>query len=828
MTPENSFQDPALEQALSEIRDEAVDAAVIEAAGNRVWARLAEAAGQLSGEPIRGCAGFQALLADYRAGRLPQGRAMLVEDHLHSCVACRHIYEGKVVTMPAARPAARPARWNSNAARWAAAAAVVIAAGAGVWTLIEHSGAPGGRARVEAVSGWLYQVAADGALHPLAAGQSLPEGVEIRTAKDSDALLRLADGSSVELRERSSLFTSASANDLTVRLGRGSVMVEAAKRHKGHLFVDTGDCRVAVTGTIFGVSAGVKGSRVSVVQGEVHVAQGSGEKVLHRGDQTVTGAGMDPETVKDDIAWSRNRDHYYALLADLRATLERIHLPDLRYQSDLLNRLPASTVLYASIPNLGDYLSQAQAVLNGKIAESPELAPFWNEHGGKMQPVIDKLRAASSYLGGEIVVVVLAAADGKPQAPVLVAETKRDGFAAFLKQQGVPLTVEVRHGLVAFGPDRAAVESLVPVFDSPAGGFEGTPFYERIAQVYREGAGLFVCADPTRLTPGEPMAGMRYFVAEEKEINQQMETRAALTFDPAHSSIPAWLADPAPMGSLDYVSPEAGTVAAFLVRNPAVIADLLAGVLKTTPAGLGAQGDVRNNLAASLGGEFAVSLDGPLMPVPSWKLVVEVSDPQRLQAVFASLVADANRQPAKSGGHGIHMAQETVDGRTYYTIDSPELGPLAAAHYTFADGYMIAAPSRVLVKRALDLKAAGTSITHSEKFMALTPRDHYANFSAVLYQNLGASLAPLAGMLSGMAGVHAGHPNPADRLGNLKPTLIAAYGAPDRITVATAGDLLGGRLEALLTGDPSGWTAGSLPLGQLFGTGGHKPAYREK
>jgi hypothetical protein len=269
-------------------------------------------------------------------------------------------------------------------------------------------------------------------------------------------------------------------------------------------------------------------------------------------------------------------------------------------------------------------------------------------------------------------------------------------------------------------------------------------------------------------------------------------------------------------------------VAAFLVRNPAVIADLLAGVLKTTPAGLGAQGDVRNNLAASLGGEFAVSLDGPLMPVPSWKLVVEVSDPQRLQAVFASLVADANRQPAKSGGHGIHMAQETVDGRTYYTIDSPELGPLAAAHYTFADGYMIAAPSRVLVKRALDLKAAGTSITHSEKFMALTPRDHYANFSAVLYQNLGASLAPLAGMLSGMAGVHAGHPNPADRLGNLKPTLIAAYGAPDRITVATAGDLLGGRLEALLTGDPSGWTAGSLPLGQLFGTGGHKPAYREK
>ena len=248
MTPENSFQDPALEQALSEIRGEAVDPAVVEAAANRVWARLTEAAGQLSAEPIRGCAGFQALLADYRAGRLPQGRAMLVEDHLHACVACRHVYEGKVVTMPAARPASRPARRSSYAVRWAAAAVVAIAAGAVAWTLVERSAAPGGRARVEAVSGVLYQVAADGTLHPLMAGQNLPEGVEIRTAKDSDALLRLADGSSVELRERSSLFTTASANDLTVRLGRGSVMVEAAKRRKGHLFVDTGDCRVAVTG----------------------------------------------------------------------------------------------------------------------------------------------------------------------------------------------------------------------------------------------------------------------------------------------------------------------------------------------------------------------------------------------------------------------------------------------------------------------------------------------------------------------------------------------------------------------------------------------------
>ena len=70
--------------------------------------------------------------------------------------------------------------------------------------------------------------------------------------------------------------------------------MQAAQRSKGHLYVATADCHVAVTGTVFSVSAGVKGSRVSVVQGEVHVSQDNTEKVLHPGDQAVTSATMEP------------------------------------------------------------------------------------------------------------------------------------------------------------------------------------------------------------------------------------------------------------------------------------------------------------------------------------------------------------------------------------------------------------------------------------------------------------------------------------------------------------------------------------------------------
>ena len=41
------------------------------------------------------------------------------------------------------------------------------------------------------------------ATRPLASGEQLQKGEHVRTAKDSNAVLRLADGSTVEMRERS-------------------------------------------------------------------------------------------------------------------------------------------------------------------------------------------------------------------------------------------------------------------------------------------------------------------------------------------------------------------------------------------------------------------------------------------------------------------------------------------------------------------------------------------------------------------------------------------------------------------------------------------------
>ena len=826
--PPSQEMDPALEQAMIEIRDDAVDPAVVEAAAARVWASLAAQCHA----PLHTCDDFQALIPEFKAGHLPAARALLVKDHLHECVACRRVYEGRVVAMPAP-PAARRVNYT---ARWAVAATVVVAAGLSVWFAVDQYGNRTGRAIVQAVNGTLYEILPTG-IQVLAAGQDLPDGVEVRTAKDSDAMLQLKDGSVVELRERSEFSATRTASDLTIRLGRGSIIVQAAKRRSGHLYVATDDCRVAVTGTVFSVTSGVKGSRVSVIQGEVHVTQDNNEKVLHPGDQSVTSPNLEPVSVKDDIGWSRNREKLTQQLESLRAGLAQIHLPELRYSSKLLGRLPASTVFFASIPNLAGYLGQTQTVFNQKMAESPELRAWWSGHAAGAGPILEKLRAASEYLGEEIVVTGFKTAEGKPQLPVFFAEVKRPGFSEFLKQQHLPagIAVEERNGLVAFGP-KDAVAAFAPILDAPAGGFQNTPFYTRINESYKNGAGFLLSADLSALGGKQALAsstGVRYFIAEEKEVNRQMEARASLGFDGPRTGMAAWLADPSAMGTLDYISPDATIVTAFVVKSPAAIVDGLvslqnqkvAASAEKSLSGLSEKTgvDIRNDFATALGSEFSLSLDGPAIPVPSWKLVTEVYDPVKMQAALAKFAEAYSRETVKAGNRPLRVAQEVVEGRTYYMIAGGDGSPLTEAHYTFADGYMIAGPTRALVSRALLVKVGRASITHSAAFVALLPRDHYNNFSALIYQNLGTTLAPIVSLLGGMLPQGRGpQANVMQGLSNMKSTLIAIYGEPDRISVATRGNLMGMSFSNLITGN----LQNAIPFTQFMGTRDRVPAFK--
>ncbi|HWC15552.1 MAG TPA: FecR domain-containing protein, partial [Terriglobales bacterium] len=278
-----------LDKAIAAVRNDQADPLAEQAATANAWQRISQAVGvEATLAPlnrIEGCADVLRLLSDFEAHKLSPARAMLVADHLRECATCRvqansQKHVGSILPWRA-DSVVRPRRWSFG--QYALAASLVIAAVLGV--AIGRSGllAPAGyRAALESVQGTLYRVDANGE-HRAKPGDQFAEGETLRTASGSRAMLRLRDGSLVEMNGRSELYVSVGWRNTSLNLARGIVIVQAAKRHRGHLYVDTPDARVAVTGTIFSVNSGIKGSRVSVIEGTVHVAQAAGDAVLRAG-----------------------------------------------------------------------------------------------------------------------------------------------------------------------------------------------------------------------------------------------------------------------------------------------------------------------------------------------------------------------------------------------------------------------------------------------------------------------------------------------------------------------------------------------------------------
>lgn len=163
---------------------------------------------------------------------------------------------------------------TSTVVPWAIAAGLLITTGYFTMDSLDRLMAPSGpRAEIASVSGSMYKVSAAG-LEAVKPGVPLKEGEAVRTAKGSSAVVRLPDGSLIEMNERAELSISAAYSGSTIRLERGNILVQAAKQKRGTLKVATRESTVSVKGTIFSVAAGLRGTQVAVVEGHVVVDQG--------------------------------------------------------------------------------------------------------------------------------------------------------------------------------------------------------------------------------------------------------------------------------------------------------------------------------------------------------------------------------------------------------------------------------------------------------------------------------------------------------------------------------------------------------------------------
>ncbi|HYK20876.1 MAG TPA: FecR domain-containing protein, partial [Pyrinomonadaceae bacterium] len=422
-------EDQILDKVTAEIRNESVDPAAVSAAADRVWARVSAAADQTefslpTVDRIEGCADFQSLIPAYLAGKLSEARSLLLVDHTHECIPCRKaMNEARARRSVTVKPAARKTSYTAQPVvmRWAIAAALVIGFGLLAVPFVQRFWPYGDfEATVQAAEGQVFQVA-DTQMAAVGAGAKLQRGEKVRTAKDGRAVVRLSDGSLIEMRDRSELYITKNGQGTTIHLDRGSIVVEAAKQKDGKLFVESGDSLVSVTGTVFSVNNGTKGSRISVIEGEVALNHAGNDRVLRPGEQATTNPAIAMIPVKDEVAWSRNAGRYAQLLsglASVKSGLKTVQQPGVRYGTHLLDLMPENTVVYAALPNLANTIVESHRIIQERMSQNPALREWWEkEQSGRsqnMDQVVETIRQFGSYLGDEIAVSVSMDAQGRP------------------------------------------------------------------------------------------------------------------------------------------------------------------------------------------------------------------------------------------------------------------------------------------------------------------------------------------------------------------------------------------------------------------------------
>jgi hypothetical protein len=839
-------QNSSLDEILESIRTDDASPAEIASAASRVRAHLglsATAAG--SSIHIESCAGFQALIPAFLAGTLPRETALLLEDHSRECIPCRRalIAARTPRAVPSTGEGVRKA--HPPYGRWAAAAAFAAVAVLGAYTAWQAMPFLGGnpQLKVMRVDGNVYQLAG-GVPVPLRPGMTVSAKNPVRTAKDSGALVMMDDGSRIEMRDRTELTVAQRRDGSTVRLDGGAIIVEASPQGSGHLDVRTSDCLVAVKGTIFAVNTGTKGSRVSVVEGAVRVAADGRESLLKPGDQMTTSGAVQTVAVGDEIAWSKDAARYEQLLhelASLRKDLDaRVPNPELRYGSKLLDRLPKGTVLYAAIPNLTNALLTAKTVFEEHVAQSGALQTWWNEHmstperRNDMDEAFEKVKSLGSQLGEEIVIALVQSPGGNVRGPIVMAEVKdRSEFRrtlakemrgiqgpkpdASIKFEGSIVRIEFAEHLTS-GPGVAASEA--PAWDV-------SPFREKLAAAYADGTSWLFGVDLKAMlaqamqkasehgAQGEQLAqkwesmgfsDAEYLIFERTDSTEGANLHAEISFDQPRRGIAGWLAAPAPMGAAEFVSPDAAFAAAAAVKRPEVLlAEALSWIGPADTDGHLTDGDLESlrGLSATLGGDVAIALDGPVLPVPSWKVAIEVYDPARFQTEFASLVSTINAHLAAEGQEGrLVIESEDAGNRTDWVVRYTGPQTVAGAgsmRYTIVDGYLIAAPSRVLIDRAIEQRGNGYTLARSSEFATLLPADGHVNLSAFVWQHLGPTLGPLASKISGTLATDEMKALEA-MAGESRPRLVTAYAEDNLIVVNARGDAgLGSMLGSIVS-----------------------------
>ncbi len=702
----------------------------------------------------------------------------------------------------------------------------MLAAAAGLLLAVVYVGrdtidammAPGGpRATVVSVEGALYSLSDEArsakAESTLEAGAAIGDRESVRTGPGARAVLRLADGSTVDVNERTELFVAAAWSGESIHLQRGDIIVKAAKQRRGRLRVLTRDSIASVKGTIFAVSAGVGGSVVSVIEGSVAVNQPGKELVLSPGGQAASIPAL-ASSITQAVAWSPDSAYYLEVLASF-AKIERELAnfpPELRSNSVLLQYLPAELGIYGAVPNPGLTIGRALALAEQQSPANAAFENWWNsEAGQELRQLADRIQSVSPLLGDEIVFCVSFVANNEA-VPMLMARVQPG------KRPELATTLQRVFAEAGETPSYSMSDDVLLVSDSPAhlswaaahlGQGAGSPFAAAIKARYQRGVGWVMGMDASHLVtiaaeedapPIElaAMMGMKYVFLEQRAPAGAEENEATFTFQGPRTGMASWLADAGSGGAAEYLSPDALLAGSVSTREPwQLFEELTALITKEEPdfaTGL-AKLDEKlgagfvQNLTSGVGTEAAFAVTGLSTSGPTWVLAIVANNQFLIDSSVSRLVEAFNAElgPDEQSKR-IVLQQESANGRTWNTLKPGGL-PLGIT-WTYDAGYMVAASDRAVAERAIATRNGGSQLVWSPDFLGQLPSSaglHPSGFAWLNTKGAFATLAPLA-------------PSPAfaELMAGRDSILVVFDGSPEQIHAASRTRISGLIMDLML------------------------------
>jgi hypothetical protein len=786
------------------MKEEDVDAGALGAARARVWEKMTSTVSAT-------CAEFRQDFHAYLGNELGDSRRMLLEDHLSRCPGCR----ARIAEMKGQRTVvAMPQRSSSRWVRWgglAAAAAVLLSVLYLGRDAIDGLMAPGGpRATVVSADGGLYRLP----VGALGAGAAIGDHESVRTGPGGHAVLRLADGSTVDVNERTELYVTAAWSGQAIHLQRGDIIVKAAKQRRGHLRVLTRDSVASVKGTVFAVSAGMGGSVVSVVEGSVAVNQPGKEMLLTPGQQAASIPAL-ASSVATAVSWSPEAESYLALLASfVKIERELADLPgELRTRSTLLSYLPASAVVYGAIPNPGVTINRALSLAEEQSAENAAFAAWWNSETGQLlRQMTDRIQAVNPLLGDEIVFCASLPGIDAP-VPIVMAGVQ-PGKRAELASALASLFAAAGEAPAAY----SVSDQLLVVSDSAAhlawalahqGQGAASPFAAAIASRYQRGVGWLIGMDAppvVKMAAGDDappiefagMLGMNYVFLEQRAPAGAVENEVTFAFQGARTGMASWLADTGSGGAAEYLPADALLAGYVSTREPLqLFEEFAAQITRVEPdfsQGLASMDEKLGagfvqSLAGALGTESAMAVTGLSISGPTWVMASVANNPVVIDSSIRKLVETFNAAlgPDEQGKR-IVLQQESAGGRTWTALKPGGL-PVGVV-WTYDRGYLVAGSDRGVAERAIATRNGGSPLVWSPAFLGQLPSSAGLHPSAFAWLNTKGALGLLSSLTS----------NPAinELMASRDPLLVVFDGTPEQIHAASRTRISGLIMDAML------------------------------